>query len=169
MNQCPETPQSSAYPPGSSTTTRDYYGPCKDNSEVILITLTGMGHVWPGGWGADSWDINASEEVWAFFSQHSLNQSPTGAKGRLHEGAAQQVTLHSHCFSTNLKVEVSSGNVTAIILYNAAGDKVYSFRPSASPHKRELSLPTGNLKKGIYYLHVETAEGRISYSTVKLE
>jgi poly(3-hydroxybutyrate) depolymerase len=73
-NGCSQTPQVTAPYPASnlnSKVRKDYYGPCSQNSEVILLTVEGGGHAWPGGLGQTS-DINASEEIWAFFKNHSL-------------------------------------------------------------------------------------------------
>lgn len=53
---------------------------CKDGAEVVLVTVEGGGHAWPGGdrylpdWaiGKTSRDIDASEELWKFFQRHAL-------------------------------------------------------------------------------------------------
>jgi polyhydroxybutyrate depolymerase len=50
-----------------------------DGTEVILYSVDGGGHTWPGGiqylpeWmiGKTSRDINATEVIWAFFKRHS--------------------------------------------------------------------------------------------------
>lgn len=49
---------------------------CKDGSEVLIYTLPQMGHSWPGGEeGGQLSDtgtpIDASEQIWAFFRDHS--------------------------------------------------------------------------------------------------
>ncbi|MGH9846761.1 MAG: polyhydroxybutyrate depolymerase, partial [Blastocatellia bacterium] len=57
---------------------RETYGPGKDGVEVVLYTIEGGGHTWPGGWqyyleeriGKTSRDINASELMWEFFAKH---------------------------------------------------------------------------------------------------
>ena len=49
-------------------------------AEVVLVTVEGGGHAWPGGdrylpdWaiGKTSRDIDASEELWKFFQRHAL-------------------------------------------------------------------------------------------------
>jgi len=54
------------------------YGSCKDNAEVILFVVEGGGHTWPGGWqyfperiiGKTSVNMDASEEIMAFFKRH---------------------------------------------------------------------------------------------------
>jgi polyhydroxybutyrate depolymerase len=48
-------------------------------ADVVLLTVEGGGHCWPGGWqylgkwliGETNRDINASEVIWEFFKQHS--------------------------------------------------------------------------------------------------
>jgi len=50
-----------------------------EGTEVILYTIEGGGHTWPGGiqylpvWiiGKTSWDIDANEVIWDFFKRHS--------------------------------------------------------------------------------------------------
>jgi poly(3-hydroxybutyrate) depolymerase len=82
-NGCSSTPVTTdPYPSGnpSSNAWMDAYGPCTDGSEVILIAIEGLGHAWPGAWGGGN-DVEATEEIWAFFSRHSLNPS-TVAPGR---------------------------------------------------------------------------------------
>lgn len=49
---------------------------CAGDTEVVLHTLDGFGHAWPGGergspWGDDpAASIDASETMWAFFRRH---------------------------------------------------------------------------------------------------
>jgi polyhydroxybutyrate depolymerase len=59
--------------------TRFDYVSCADNAAVVLYTVRGGGHTWPGGkplprWiaGRTSQDIDASEQMWTFFRQHRL-------------------------------------------------------------------------------------------------
>jgi polyhydroxybutyrate depolymerase len=58
-----------------------HYRHCTDNADVILYTIDGGGHTWPGGVpipfvGKASQDIDASEVMWQFFEAHPL---PTSA------------------------------------------------------------------------------------------
>ncbi len=54
------------------------YGPCKENTEVILWTLEDAGHTWPGGHirlpetkvGKTNTDISANDLIWEFFRKH---------------------------------------------------------------------------------------------------
>jgi polyhydroxybutyrate depolymerase len=56
------------------------YTGCKDSSEIVFYTIEGGGHAWPGGRptfvGKTSRDINASQEMWAFFEAHPLADVP---------------------------------------------------------------------------------------------
>jgi polyhydroxybutyrate depolymerase len=51
---------------------------CRDGSEVVGYTITGMGHSWPGGTGAGLGDptvrINAVDVIWDFFKAHPERQ-----------------------------------------------------------------------------------------------
>ncbi len=58
-----------------------FYGPGKDGSEVVLWTIEGGGHTWPGGkfgvlgkrvLGEMSADISATELMWEFFQRHPM-------------------------------------------------------------------------------------------------
>lgn len=59
------------------------YGNCRRDAEVIVYTLEGMGHQWPGGEPFPTWlmgepndDVIATEELWRFFQDHSLEVAP---------------------------------------------------------------------------------------------
>ncbi|MBZ0187301.1 MAG: hypothetical protein K8F91_13725 [Candidatus Obscuribacterales bacterium] len=57
------------------------YGVCSQGSEVQLFGVEGGGHTWPGGYknekersvGKTCKDIDASHEIWRFFSKHKLD------------------------------------------------------------------------------------------------
>ena len=57
--------------------TRTIYGGGREGSEVILYTIEGGGHTWPGGaerperFGRRSDDIDATEAIWEFFTRHA--------------------------------------------------------------------------------------------------
>jgi polyhydroxybutyrate depolymerase len=53
------------------------YLDCDQDAEVILYTVEGGGHTWPGGApipgvGKTTRDIDATEELWRFFQAHTL-------------------------------------------------------------------------------------------------
>lgn len=58
---------------------RRAYPRCADGADVVLYTVLGGGHTWPGGPPLPEWfvgrttaSIDASREMWAFFRQHPL-------------------------------------------------------------------------------------------------
>jgi polyhydroxybutyrate depolymerase len=55
------------------------YPNCAENADVILYTIAGGGHTWPGSepllpfvLGPTTQDINASEALWQFFVEHPM-------------------------------------------------------------------------------------------------
>ncbi len=59
--------------------TRRAYAGCADGAAVVLYTIAGGGHTWPGGGPLPEWfagrtssSIDATSEMWAFFSAHRL-------------------------------------------------------------------------------------------------
>jgi polyhydroxybutyrate depolymerase len=75
-NQCSADPADSAV---AEDVIRREYTSCAGDASVVLYTLRGGGHTWPGGeplpeWfvGPTSRSIDASREMWAFFRAHPL-------------------------------------------------------------------------------------------------
>jgi polyhydroxybutyrate depolymerase len=66
-------------PKDGTRVTRKEYSNGIDGTEVILYSVEGGGHTWPGGFqylpawiiGKTSRDINANEVIWSFFKKHS--------------------------------------------------------------------------------------------------
>jgi len=61
--------------------TRRTYTNCADDAAVVLYTVRGGGHTWPGGkplpeWfvGPTSSAIDATSLMWAFFRAHRLGR-----------------------------------------------------------------------------------------------
>jgi polyhydroxybutyrate depolymerase len=78
-NQCQGDPADTRISP---SVRRLAYTNCAGNAEVILYTIEGGGHTWPGGQPLPEWiagrttrDINATKVMWDFFLQH-----PRGSK-----------------------------------------------------------------------------------------
>ena len=91
-NRCDFRPLIQAIPnndvrDGTSVTRLAYDGHCLTNKPIILYAVTGGGHSWPGNQyqapfedaGRTSQDINASEEIWKFFSNTVQSNQPTAS------------------------------------------------------------------------------------------
>jgi polyhydroxybutyrate depolymerase len=78
-NACPETPAVADLQNLNDDGTRvrrKWYGPGKEDSEVILYTIEGGGHTWPGRdprlrfLGKSTRAISANDLMWEFFQKH---------------------------------------------------------------------------------------------------
>lgn len=76
-NRCGPEPVDSAVAAG---VIRREYTNCAGDASVVLYTIRGGGHTWPGGQDLPEWfagrtsrSVDASREMWAFFSKHPLS------------------------------------------------------------------------------------------------
>jgi polyhydroxybutyrate depolymerase len=77
-NSCQAEPVESAV---TADISRRAYGGCADGADVVLYTIHGGGHTWPGGGPQPEWflgrtsrDVEASRQAWAFFEAHPLRR-----------------------------------------------------------------------------------------------
>jgi polyhydroxybutyrate depolymerase len=89
-NRCAPTPVDSAV---AADVTRRTWVNCADDAAVVLYTIVGGGHTWPGGGPVPEWSmgrtsrsIDASSLMWLFFREHPLR----GAQSGLSVGAAKR-------------------------------------------------------------------------------
>jgi polyhydroxybutyrate depolymerase len=75
-NRCDPSPNESRV---AVDVVRREFTHCADNAAVVLYTIEGGGHTWPGGGPLPEWgvgrtthSIDASSEMWAFFRGHPL-------------------------------------------------------------------------------------------------
>jgi polyhydroxybutyrate depolymerase len=87
-NRCAPDPVESAV---ASDVTRRQYTNCADDAAVVLFTVRGGGHTWPGGGPLPEWfvgptsrSIDATSQMWAFFRAHPLRGALV--RGRVAEG-----------------------------------------------------------------------------------
>jgi polyhydroxybutyrate depolymerase len=86
-NHCPAEPRVAEQREGAQDTPDDgqsatklVWGPCAAGTEIVHWRLVGAGHMWPGAReplperlvGPPTRIIDATREIWAFFSRHSL-------------------------------------------------------------------------------------------------
>jgi polyhydroxybutyrate depolymerase len=81
-NGCGPNPVESV---GATDVTRVEYTNCAEDAAVVLYTVRGGGHSWPGGkpmpeWlvGSTSSSIDATEQMWAFFRERRLPRTQPG-------------------------------------------------------------------------------------------
>jgi polyhydroxybutyrate depolymerase len=75
-NRCGPNPVESRV---SGDVTRAAYTHCANDAGVVLYTIRGGGHTWPGGKPMPKWivghtssGVDATREMWAFFREHRL-------------------------------------------------------------------------------------------------
>ena len=80
-NRCAPNPTDSAV---AGDVTRRAYTSCADDATVVLYTIKGGGHSWPGGKPLPEWfvgtttnSIDATNLMWAFFREHRLRTAQT--------------------------------------------------------------------------------------------
>ncbi len=153
----------------SSTADVVIYDNCENNSQVILYTIYGGEHTWPGASlniGITNKDVNASEEIWKFFSGYTL------------EGAVIQsantttinkeiLALYPNPFEEQLTIDIQQNEVEEIQLININGQVVYEANQNEISGNQSLSINTAFLATGIYLLKVSTKEEQTSYKIVK--
>ncbi|MBI3890497.1 MAG: alpha/beta fold hydrolase [Candidatus Wallbacteria bacterium] len=70
-------------PQDGTKAVRAVYGGCKAGTEVVLVSVQGGGHTWPGGWqylpermiGKTCRDFDAAVVIWDFFKRHLSSAS----------------------------------------------------------------------------------------------
>lgn len=84
IDGCPKVPAAKEQLPDltddGTRVTRTVWGPGKDGAEVVLLTIDGGGHTWPGAvsrartvaLGTISYDVAANDAMWAFFRRHPM-------------------------------------------------------------------------------------------------
>ena len=75
FNECPAEPAVEVV--GRVTT--ETHGPCAEGTEVVRITLDGVGHNWPGGPEGPDDPVDATDAVWDFFARHARAEAATPA------------------------------------------------------------------------------------------
>jgi polyhydroxybutyrate depolymerase len=64
--------------------TRTTWGPGLEDSEVVLITVQGGGHTWPGHdpglriLGKSTRDVDVNDLIWEFFAAHPMPEGGAG-------------------------------------------------------------------------------------------
>ncbi len=78
-NRCGPNPVESVV---AADVTRLEYTNCADDAAVVLYTIRGGGHSWPGGKPIPEWmvgpttrSIDATRQMWAFFREHPLRRN----------------------------------------------------------------------------------------------
>ena len=81
LNGCPSKASSRREIDTEEDDTRvviETFGPGREGAEVVLVTIEGGGHSWPGraarlrGLGRSTRDVSANDLMWGFFTRHPM-------------------------------------------------------------------------------------------------
>lgn len=150
-----------ADPQDGSTITRFDYNDCEGGHQVSLLRIIGGGHTWPGSilsLGSTNQDINASVEIWRFFSRFRL-----GEISSLEETADTEpvLQLYPNPTAALLHLEPGAGPVL-ITVYNAMGQALRREQLSGA-----ATLDVSAWRPGVYFVEARAAAGRKVFRMVK--
>ncbi|MES2762178.1 MAG: T9SS type A sorting domain-containing protein [Bacteroidota bacterium] len=126
-------------------------------SSVELYKIIGGGHTWPGfpfGGVGTNMDMNASKEIWRFFSKYSMtmltsvneNEALTNSLSLYPNPATEHITLKS-----DLDLELAEVTITDVL-----GKEVLSEKGISN------SFSIKNLKTGLYFVTVKAQSGAVA-------
>jgi polyhydroxybutyrate depolymerase len=135
---------------------------CSTCSEVLIYTTTDGGHSWPGGNQTSNGDpistqLNATDLIWNFFSQHSLICSITA----INEPIETEHTLSIYPNPSNglVKVNTTNQKFHSIKIYNLIGELLQEHFTT------EFSIT--NLPNGIYLTITQTDKSTFINKLIK--
>ena len=150
-NQCDTNPTISDIPnsnPLDQSTVKKYvYNNGLYGSTVEHFKVIGGGHTWPGfsfGIAGTNYDMDASIEIWRFFSQYDLN-----ALSSLKEISTPEITISPNPFKESFSISSSKPMFGNYSLIDATGKKLLSNQVAG---ETQLNINAKMLDKGIYYL-----------------
>ena len=152
-NGCPTTAQiTKPYPESKSNSkvTKEYYGPCKEGSEIVVLTVEGMGHAYPGSFGSQ--DINASEEFWAFFKTHPGTASVSNKTSNAL--IKRPVSAGYHAGRIHIR---NLCEIRTVQVFGIQGKAIFSWKADAGA-AQSVAVPVNRSAGGIYLLRVLDAE-----------
>lgn len=142
---------------------RTLYTDCDDSADVVLLTMEGIGHIWPrtgtGGFGGGS-SISASEEAWSFFSNFSHPDFADNVTSVKREGDFAISTGPNPIKETllvavsNLKLE--KGSSLSVAIYALSGRNVLTKEftvDEADFFSKDVCVK--NLDSGVYLIVVK--------------
>lgn len=159
-NECPEsvvTDLPDIDPNDQSTVTLTTYSPCAEDSEVLLYTINGGGHTWPGAninIGITNQDINASGELWKFFKKFSLSESVGVGENDL---ASTKLKIYPQPAAdvVTITIPVDEEKLWEMKLYDLSGKVV---KAGTNILGSKFLFSVNSLKQGLYIVEISSGE-----------
>ncbi|MDX2248998.1 MAG: PHB depolymerase family esterase [Bacteroidia bacterium] len=153
-----------------STVTRFDYGECADSSEVILYRVNNGGHTWPGALFLlpnenTNQDIDASLEIWEFFSRHQHPNPRPFSTTALEFEPETSFRLFPNPFQTSLNIEMSLKEETQVEVFSVSGKCFFS---TQYPQGQEvIRLNTQEWPEGVCLVKIQTPSGVVVCKVIK--
>ena len=125
-----------------------------NGSTVEFFKIIGGLHTWPGfpfGGVGTNLDMNASKEIWRFFSKYTLSNLTTVNEN---ESLTQSLVVYPNPATSVLSFNID--NIESVIIADVLGKIVLSETVQAN------SISVNNLNSGIYFLSVKTQSGAVA-------
>jgi polyhydroxybutyrate depolymerase len=156
-NNCVLTPEIIALPdidPNDGSTVEHYtYNGGSNGVTVEHYKVTGGEHTWPGsafGGTGTNYDIDASVEIWKFFSKYDINGliGPTGIPGQQYP--EMNVSIYPNPFNSSISIKGDFPSASPYKITSLTGKQLTSGTINFSDQKIDLS----QLPAGIYVLRI---------------
>ncbi len=149
-------------PNDQCTASFEFYYVCTDLAGVILVTIHGGGHTWPGAFptvvfGPTCQDFNASREIWVFFRQFHL-ELPSATSGTIVPSVDFQA--YPNPFFDRLNLVAEDNDVTTVHIFDATGRVIWE-------GKAGKTIDTSHWPYGLYFMVFETEAEVITRKAVK--
>lgn len=145
-------------PDDGSTVKLFTYGGCGDVPRVEFYKVDNGGHTWPGAppvLPGTNLDFNASQKIWAFFNQFSLE----GTSAIEPLATADFISIFPNPATDKLMIQSDDGTIEKVSVFDARG------RLLVQQISGQVDVST--LSKGIFYLKINTKQGVIGRSFIK--
>ncbi|HXH18840.1 MAG TPA: T9SS type A sorting domain-containing protein, partial [Chitinophagales bacterium] len=169
-NNCPSSPAETMLPDADETdgcTVRKIlWAPCDNGSEIIHYRVIDGGHTWPGspidfnGWGGNANnDFKASEVIWEFFSQYTLQGKVTTSVNEASENFV--FTVEPNPADDVLKVR--GEGMKSMKLNDLSGKVIFHRKIENHAHTVSIAM----LSSGMYFVVCEFEKEIRTFKIVK--
>ena len=152
-NNCNPSPTINTVPDSNptdgSTVEKIIYSDGDNGSSVEHFKVTGGGHDWPGVWG--NMDIDASIEVWKFFSKYNLSE--LSAPVSLDENSRETLFCFPNPTSSVITIENPFNKPKHFVITNCLGKVVYSGFIS----EKDNQINVENFIPNVYFIQIESS------------
>jgi hypothetical protein len=151
LDGCPSTAQVTENYKGAAKAKLEVYGPCEGNTEVDMLSIEGLAHVWLTKSNAG---VSATEEGWNFMKKYSTASTGTA-------GFADANNLRPHPISVRYAGRTIIGHIaehaTGVRLFDTKGRTIGAWNKVTGHY----ALPVRSIPGGIYLLSVERPDGNV--------